>query len=89
MDGVGLDHRINRDFLNAGAGFGGSCFPKDVKAIHNFAEELGFNAKILSSVLEVNEEQSLHTVDLLEEEDIGMVMYDVQNFESVTDSIGE
>ncbi|MEF8832923.1 MAG: UDP-glucose/GDP-mannose dehydrogenase family protein, partial [Candidatus Thermoplasmatota archaeon] len=39
MDGVGLDHRINRDFLNAGPGFGGSCFPKDVKAIKNLAKE--------------------------------------------------
>ncbi|MBS3816964.1 MAG: UDP-glucose/GDP-mannose dehydrogenase family protein [Candidatus Thermoplasmatota archaeon] len=68
MDGVGLDHRIKRDFLNAGCGFGGSCFPKDVKAIKKLAEEKGVNTKILEAVLSVNEEQPLHTVDLLKEE---------------------
>jgi UDPglucose 6-dehydrogenase len=41
MAGVGLDPRINPQFLNAGAGFGGSCFPKDVKALRNFAKRHG------------------------------------------------
>ncbi len=67
MDGVGLDHRINRDFLNAGCGFGGSCFPKDVKAILDQAEKHGVESKILKAVLDVNETQPIHTVGLLEE----------------------
>lgn len=67
MDGVGLDHRINRDFLNAGAGFGGSCFPKDVNALINFAKENRVESKILKSVIEVNEDQPFHIVELLEE----------------------
>lgn len=66
MDGVGLDHRINRDFLNAGCGFGGSCFPKDVKAILDQAEKHGIESKILNAVLDVNETQPIHTVELLE-----------------------
>ncbi len=68
MDGVGLDHRIERSFLNAGCGFGGSCFPKDVKAIIEQSEKHGTEMKILKSVLEVNENQPIHAVDLLEEE---------------------
>lgn len=67
MDGVGLDHRINRDFLNAGCGFGGSCFPKDVKAILDQAEKHDVESKILKAVLDVNETQPIHTVKLLEE----------------------
>ena len=67
MDGVGLDHRINRSFLNAGCGFGGSCFPKDVKAILDQAEKHGIDSKILKAVLDVNETQPIHTVELLEE----------------------
>jgi len=66
MDGVGLDHRVKRDFLNAGPGFGGSCFPKDVRAIRSLAKEKGVDTEILDSVLSVNEEQPLHTVDILE-----------------------
>ncbi|MFW6040986.1 MAG: UDP-glucose dehydrogenase family protein [Thermoplasmatota archaeon] len=68
MDGVGLDHRINRNFLNAGAGFGGSCFPKDVKALINFASGLDLSTCLLNSVLDVNEKQPIHLVDLLEYE---------------------
>ncbi len=68
MDGVGLDHRVKRDFLNAGCGFGGSCFPKDVKALVNLSKEKGVRTEILDSVLSVNESQPIHTVELLEEE---------------------
>jgi len=68
MDGVGLDHRIKRDFLNAGPGFGGSCFPKDVKAIKNLAKEMGIETKLLEAVLSINDEQPIHTVELLEKE---------------------
>ena len=66
MDGVGMDHRIKRDFLNAGAGFGGSCFPKDVKALVELARYKDVEPKILQSVLEVNESQPLHVVEMLE-----------------------
>ncbi len=66
MGGVGLDHRINRDFLNAGCGFGGSCFPKDVKALVKYAHELGMSSHLLDAVLEVNEEQPVHVIDMLE-----------------------
>lgn len=66
MDGVGMDHRIKRDFLNAGAGFGGSCFPKDVKALVELARYNDIESKILQSVLEVNESQPLHVVEMLE-----------------------
>ncbi len=67
MDGVGMDHRIKRDFLNAGAGFGGSCFPKDVKALVELARYNDIEPKILQSVLEVNESQPRHVVEMLEE----------------------
>ncbi len=66
MDGVGLDHRINRDFLNAGPGFGGSCFPKDVKAIKNLAEEKDIKTDLLKAVLTINDDQPIHTVNILE-----------------------
>ncbi|MFW6037939.1 MAG: UDP-glucose dehydrogenase family protein [Candidatus Saliniplasma sp.] len=67
MDGVGLDHRINRDFLNAGAGFGGSCFPKDVNALVRFAGEKGLDTKLLDSVLSINDEQPVHIIDRIGE----------------------
>src|SRR5436305_14914393 len=41
-DGIGMDHRIGRDFLNAGVGYGGSCFPKDIAAFIALSEQLGF-----------------------------------------------
>ena len=63
-EGVGLDRRIGPLFLEAGPGFGGSCFPKDVNAIVSFSRELGYQPRILETVLEVNEEQALHVVDL-------------------------
>ena len=55
--GIGLDHRIGPYFINAGPGFGGSCFPKDVKALVHKAREVGVSAQLLSSVLEVNDRQ--------------------------------
>lgn len=67
MKGVGMDSRISPHFLNAGAGFGGSCFPKDVAALIHFAEEIGEDPVILKSVLEVNDRQPLKMVDLLED----------------------
>jgi UDPglucose 6-dehydrogenase len=66
MEGIGLDDRISHKFLNAGAGFGGSCFPKDVNAIISFAQENNINPKLLNMVLEVNEDQAKHLVDVAE-----------------------
>ncbi|MFQ6056935.1 MAG: UDP-glucose dehydrogenase family protein [Methanosarcinales archaeon] len=66
MEGVGLDFRINPRFLRAGVGFGGSCFPKDVKAIANAARSKELNTPLLDSVLKINEYQPIHAVELAE-----------------------
>ncbi len=63
--GVGLDHRINPAFFGAGLGFGGSCLPKDVRALIKKAEELNEDVKILKSVMEVNENQARRMVKIL------------------------
>ena len=65
MSGVGLDHRISPHFLDAGAGFGGSCFPKDLLALVRLAETLGEDPILLKSVIEVNERQPQKMVNLL------------------------
>ncbi len=57
--GVGSDHRIGPTFLFPGPGYGGSCFPKDIKALIRTAEERGYDFKILRAVEEVNEAQKL------------------------------
>ncbi len=56
-NGMGLDKRIGRDFLNAGLGYGGSCFPKDLDAFITISEKLGYNFELLKSVKNINEEQ--------------------------------
>ncbi|MBF0594913.1 MAG: UDP-glucose/GDP-mannose dehydrogenase family protein [Candidatus Omnitrophica bacterium] len=56
-EGMGYDKRIGRSFLNAGIGYGGSCFPKDVDAFVRLAEKSGYDFKILKSVRDVNEQQ--------------------------------
>ena len=55
--GIGADTRIGRKFLYAGCGYGGSCFPKDVKALIRTAAQLGYPMKLLAAVEEVNEAQ--------------------------------
>ena len=55
--GISKDHRIGQHFLYAGIGFGGSCFPKDVKALHRKGQQHDYDFKILDSVLEVNDQQ--------------------------------
>jgi len=67
MKGVGMDPRISPFFLNAGAGFGGSCFPKDVLALIHLAEGMGEDPTMLKSVIHVNDLQPLRIVALLEE----------------------
>lgn len=66
MDGVGLDRRIGREFLNAGAGFGGSCFPKDVSSLAVLAGRASIDPRILRAVLAVNDSQPHRLVALLE-----------------------
>ena len=55
--GIGTDPRIGFNFLYAGAGYGGSCFPKDVKALVSMAESLGFEAAVMQGVETINERQ--------------------------------
>lgn len=55
--GIGADHRIGTKFLYPGCGYGGSCFPKDVKAIIRTAEQNGYEMRVLKAVEEVNESQ--------------------------------
>lgn len=55
--GIGSDERIGKRFLFAGIGYGGSCFPKDVKALAHTAEENKYDFQILKSVMDVNEKQ--------------------------------
>ena len=55
--GIGTDSRIGSKFLYAGIGFGGSCFPKDVQALHRTSRQNGYDFKILEAVLDVNETQ--------------------------------
>jgi len=56
--GVGLDNRVGSRFLNAGVGYGGSCFPKDVSAFISIADELGYDFKLLKEVERINEAQA-------------------------------
>ena len=57
--GIGSDKRIGYSFIYPGTGYGGSCFPKDVKALKKIAEEHGYNANLISSVENVNDAQKL------------------------------
>jgi UDPglucose 6-dehydrogenase len=55
--GIGLDERIGRRFLNAGIGFGGSCFPKDLSAFIKISEQVGYEFKLLKEVQRINADQ--------------------------------
>ena len=55
--GIGSDKRIGYQFIYPGCGYGGSCFPKDVKALINIADKSGYNAQLISSVEKVNADQ--------------------------------
>ena len=67
-DGMGYDQRIGRKFLNAGAGWGGSCFGKDIRSLIHTAKSVGYNPIILKSVVEVNEDQPFRVVQMLYDE---------------------
>ncbi len=56
-EGMGLDPRIGRSFLNAGVGFGGFCFPKDLEAFIKISEQLGYDFELLKAVRSINEHQ--------------------------------
>ncbi len=66
MKGVAMDHRISPYFLNAGIGFGGSCFPKDLKALRAGAKKFGYDMRLIDAVLKINEEQPLRLLKILE-----------------------
>lgn len=65
--GIGLDPRIGFQFINPGCGYGGSCFPKDVRALIRTAEEIGCSPRILSAVEDVNNEQKEKLFSLIKE----------------------
>lgn len=56
-DGIGMDHRIGRDFLDAGIGYGGSCFPKDIAAFITISDRLGVPFELLKEVQRINQAQ--------------------------------
>ena len=66
-EGMGLDHRIGPHFLDAGIGYGGSCFPKDVKALAAIAERFDLHPMLLSAVMDINRDQRMLAVDKLAE----------------------
>jgi UDPglucose 6-dehydrogenase len=61
--GMGLDGRIGRKFLHPGPGYGGSCFPKDTRALARIAQEHGAASRIVESVIEVNEAQKARMIN--------------------------
>jgi UDPglucose 6-dehydrogenase len=63
--GMGLDERIGSQFLRAGIGYGGSCFPKDVSALKQLAGNTGYHFQLLTAVIEVNELQKRRTIGKL------------------------
>lgn len=66
--GIGLDPRIGERFLDAGAGWGGSCLPKDTKALVTFSRKLGYRFKLVEVAILVNKLQSRRVVEMAEEE---------------------
>lgn len=66
--GIGLDSRIGSKFLQAGIGWGGSCFPKDVSALIHTAEDYGYDTQILKAAVDVNKRQRLMAIEKLQQE---------------------
>ena len=63
--GMGYDKRIGRAFLDAGLGYGGSCFPKDVKALAHMADQAGLHPQLLDAVMKINKDQRHVVIDKL------------------------
>ena len=66
--GIGLDSRIGSKFLQAGIGWGGSCFPKDVSALIHTADDYGYETELLKAAVNVNQRQRLITLEKLQHE---------------------
>jgi UDPglucose 6-dehydrogenase len=66
-EGMGLDRRIGPHFLGAGIGYGGSCFPKDVKALAAIAEKYEYHPELLHAVMDINRDQRMLAVEKLRE----------------------
>ncbi|MDY6938505.1 MAG: UDP-glucose/GDP-mannose dehydrogenase family protein [Cyanobacteriota bacterium] len=66
--GIGLDSRIGGKFLQAGIGWGGSCFPKDVSALVHTADDYGYDAQLLKAAVDVNKRQRLLALEKLQKE---------------------
>ena len=64
--GIGSDSRIGNQFLNAGLGWGGSCFPKDVQGMVKTAEGLGYDFDLLKEVIQINDEQTVNFMNRIE-----------------------
>ncbi len=62
VDGIGSDQRIGSKFLKPGIGYGGSCFPKDLKALRAVAHESGYEFRLLEEVMQINEDRRAHFV---------------------------
>jgi UDPglucose 6-dehydrogenase len=65
--GIGLDSRIGPKFLQAGIGWGGSCFPKDVSALVHTADDYGYSAQLLKATIDVNQRQRLMVLEKLQQ----------------------
>ena len=65
MKGMGMDARIGAAFLQAGLGYGGSCFPKDVDSLIHTAGRLGYDFKLLKSVVDINRERAGRLVEMI------------------------
>jgi UDPglucose 6-dehydrogenase len=79
-NGIGMDHRIGRSFLDASLGFGGSCFPKDLSAFIKISEQLGYNFALLKEVQRINDQHMdrffkkiVDTLWVLKEKKIGVL----------------
>jgi UDPglucose 6-dehydrogenase len=67
-EAVGMDHRISEKFMKAGVGWGGSCFPKDIRALMHKSKEFGISSKLLQAAYDINEAQPFEAIRLLKEE---------------------
>jgi UDPglucose 6-dehydrogenase len=66
-EGMGMDKRIGPTFLDAGIGYGGSCFPKDVKALAALAKRFDYHPELLQAVMDINRDQRMLVIDKLNE----------------------
>lgn len=66
-EGMGMDKRIGPSFLDAGIGYGGSCFPKDVAALAALAERFDYHPELLHAVMDINQDQRMLVIDKLRE----------------------